>query len=110
VLSGEATHTNVTVFDLTRSGIEVTICRTRGGHANHYTTGTFPTKYNLISIRSFDLHMIGRSKISERLPDINASVMLLDVSESPKNQNESKIYNKLLIEMRLYLVGNVPVV
>ena len=61
-------------------------------------------------IFKLDLHMIGRSTISERLPDINASVMLLDVSVSPKNQNENKIYNKLLIEMRLYLVGNVPVV
>ena len=61
-------------------------------------------------IFKLDLHMIGQSKISEHLPDINASVMLLDVSVSPKNQNESKIYNKLLIEMRLYLVRNAPVV
>jgi hypothetical protein len=38
MLSGEATHTNFIVFSLTRSGIEPTIYRTRGEHANHYAT------------------------------------------------------------------------
>jgi hypothetical protein len=38
VLSGEATHTNFIVFGLIRSGLESTIYRTRGEHANHYTT------------------------------------------------------------------------
>jgi hypothetical protein len=37
VLSGEATHTNFTVFDLTRSGFKPMIYRTRGKH-EHYTT------------------------------------------------------------------------
>jgi hypothetical protein len=35
-LSGEATHTNVIVFGLTRPGFESTIYHTRGEHANHY--------------------------------------------------------------------------
>jgi hypothetical protein len=33
-----ATNTNLIVFDLIRSGIEPTIYRIRGEHANHYTT------------------------------------------------------------------------
>jgi len=36
--SGEATNTNFIVFGLTRPGLESTIYRTRGEHANHYTT------------------------------------------------------------------------
>ena len=38
MLSGEATNTNFLVFGLTRLGLEPTIYRTRGKHANHYTT------------------------------------------------------------------------
>jgi len=38
VLSGEATNTNFIVFGLARPGLEPTIYRTRGKHANDYTT------------------------------------------------------------------------
>jgi hypothetical protein len=38
MLSGEATYTNFIVFGLTQPGLEPTIYRTRGEHANHYTT------------------------------------------------------------------------
>ena len=38
MISGEVAHTNVIVFGLHRSGHEPTIYRTRGEHANHYTT------------------------------------------------------------------------
>ena len=38
MLSGEATNTNFIIFGLTRSGLELTIYRTQGEHANHYTT------------------------------------------------------------------------
>jgi hypothetical protein len=38
VLSGEATHTDLMVFGLNQSGFEPTIYRTRGEHANTYTT------------------------------------------------------------------------
>ena len=38
VLSGEGAYTNFNVFGLTRPGIEPTTFRTRGEHANHYTT------------------------------------------------------------------------
>ena len=37
VLSGEATNTNCIVFGLIRPGLEPTIDRTRGEHANHCT-------------------------------------------------------------------------
>ena len=38
MLSGEATNTNFIVFGFTQSGLELTIYRTRGEHANHYVT------------------------------------------------------------------------
>ena len=38
VLSGEAANTNLIVFGLFRPGQERTIYRTRGEHANNYTT------------------------------------------------------------------------
>jgi hypothetical protein len=40
VLSGEATNTNFKVFGLSRPGpgLKSTLYRTRGEHANHYTT------------------------------------------------------------------------
>ena len=38
VLNGEATNINLIVSGLTRSGLEPTIYRTQGEHANHHTT------------------------------------------------------------------------
>ena len=38
VLSEEATNTHIIVVSLTRTELEYTIYRTRGEHANHYTT------------------------------------------------------------------------
>jgi hypothetical protein len=37
MFSGETTNTNSIVIGLTRSGLEPTIYRTRGQHANDYT-------------------------------------------------------------------------
>jgi len=45
VLSGEATNTNFIVFGLTRPGLERTIYRTRGEHANNYTTDKVSMKW-----------------------------------------------------------------
>jgi hypothetical protein len=41
VLSGEATNTNFIVFGFTQPGLELTIYRDRGEHANHYVTDAF---------------------------------------------------------------------
>ena len=38
MLSGQATNINFIGFGLTRPGLEPTIYRTRGEHANHYAT------------------------------------------------------------------------
>ena len=38
MLSGEATNTNFIDFGLTQPGLEPTIYRTLGEHANHYAT------------------------------------------------------------------------
>ena len=49
MFSGKATRTNFIVFDLTRPGLEPTIYRTRGEHANHYTSDAVHTYINIIS-------------------------------------------------------------
>ena len=41
MLSGEATNTNFIVFGFTQPGLELTIYRDRGEHANHYVTDAF---------------------------------------------------------------------
>jgi hypothetical protein len=38
LLNGDATNTNFIVFGLTRTGLELTIYRTQGEHANYYAT------------------------------------------------------------------------
>ena len=38
MFSGEAANANFIIFGLTRPGFEPTIYRTRGEHANHFTT------------------------------------------------------------------------
>jgi hypothetical protein len=46
MLNGEATNTNFIVFGLTYiSELELTIYRTRGEHANHYTTDAVVISY-----------------------------------------------------------------
>jgi hypothetical protein len=44
MLSREAKNTTFIVFGLTRPGLESTIYRTRGEHANHYTTIKVPVQ------------------------------------------------------------------
>jgi hypothetical protein len=43
MLSGEATNTNFIVFGLTRPGLEPTIYRIRGEHANDNATDVVPS-------------------------------------------------------------------
>ena len=50
MLSGEATHTNFIIFDLTRSGLEPMIYRTRGEQANQYTTEAVSPQKRYIEI------------------------------------------------------------
>ena len=40
MLSGEAAKTKFSLFLLTRLAFELTLYRTRGKYANHYTTGS----------------------------------------------------------------------
>ena len=53
MLSGEATNANFIVFGLTLSGLEPTIYRTLGEHANHYTTDAVKRRQNLCHDRYF---------------------------------------------------------
>ena len=48
MFSGKATNTNCIVFGLTRPGLEPTFFRTRGEHANHYTTGSVRVARSLV--------------------------------------------------------------
>ena len=70
MLSGEATNTNFIVFGLTRPGLEFTIYRTRGEHANHCATDVVVvssnpararcTRYNIYVIMFVcDLRQVG---------------------------------------------------
>ena len=45
MFNGEVANTNVIAFALTRPRLESSIYRTRGEHANHYTTDAFLVKY-----------------------------------------------------------------
>ena len=56
MLNGEATNTNLIVFGFTWSGLEPTIYRTRGEHANHNTTDMIKTieivnTYNMLEVK-----------------------------------------------------------
>jgi hypothetical protein len=51
MFSGEVTNTNFIVFGFTQSGLKPMIYRTRGEHANHYTTDAVN-----ISIKTPKLH------------------------------------------------------
>jgi hypothetical protein len=42
MLQGEVTNTKFIVFDMTRSGLESIIYRTRGEQINRYTTDVVP--------------------------------------------------------------------
>jgi hypothetical protein len=42
VLSGVATNTNFIIFGITRPGLNPTLYRTRGEHANHDNTDAIP--------------------------------------------------------------------
>ena len=46
LLPSQATNTNCIVFGLTRAGLEPTIYRTRGQHANHYTSDAVDKNIN----------------------------------------------------------------
>ena len=51
MFSGESTNTNFIVFGLTRSGLEPTIYRTRGEHANHDATGAVNYAWKLHTVK-----------------------------------------------------------
>ena len=63
MLSGETTNTNCKVFGLTRTGLEPTIYRTQGEHANHYTTDAVELRKSKITIgfRQADRWMGGQT-------------------------------------------------
>ena len=54
MLSGEATHTNFIVFDLTWSRLEHTIYHTRGEHANYYNSDAVCYLWKIVLSFSFD--------------------------------------------------------
>jgi hypothetical protein len=66
MLSGEATNINFIVFGLTRLGLELTIYRTRGEHANHYFTDAVRIIRSCMDAVETHIHVIkGPSKQSD---------------------------------------------
>ena len=67
MINGEATNTNFIVVGLTRPGLEPTIYRTRGEHANHYTIDTVrnkKTQHRKLKIVQHEPHKIpGRTQV-----------------------------------------------
>ena len=49
IIIGKAANTNFIVFSLTRQRLELTIYRTRGEHANHYTTDADPNTVTTVT-------------------------------------------------------------
>jgi hypothetical protein len=68
VLSGEATNANFIVFGLTWSGLDLTIYRSRGEHANHYKTDQVSLMLNV---------MVERKIINKRCADLTLYLSIL---------------------------------
>jgi hypothetical protein len=68
VLSGEATNTNVIVVGLTLPGLKRTIYRTRGEHANNYTTDMVSMKWIIWKERNVDKY---QKQIATKSKSIN---------------------------------------
>ena len=77
MLGREATNTNFIVFGLTRSTLDPMIYRTRGEHANHYTTDAGLLSFEIISIY-FEQIKLTESKISPPLPRNTAGILYMD--------------------------------
>ena len=61
MLSGEAANTYFIVFGLIWSGLEPTIYRTWGGHANNYTTDAGLEAMKYIVYLYFDIYAVKSS-------------------------------------------------
>jgi hypothetical protein len=73
MLSGEATNTNFIVFGLTPSGLEPTVYRTRGEHANHCTTNAvlqlFGSRHIALSVASLSRAFYSASSLTQQSAD-----------------------------------------
>ena len=96
ILSEEATHTNFIVFGLTRPEHEPTIYRTRGEHANHYTTDavclllTFTWK--IYTFRDFKVYACSRP--IKALSQLKQSIFVINQLRSFNWDNRGSFFSK----------------
>jgi hypothetical protein len=99
VLRGEVTNTNVIIFGLTRRGLEPTIYRTPGEHANYYTTDAvvFSDKvYQLLAHgRWFSLGTPASSTTKTGRHDIAEIVLKVALSTNDQINQQSFIISKM---------------
>jgi hypothetical protein len=74
VLGGEATNTNLIFFGLTRPGLERTIYRTRGEHANNYTTDMVSMKWIIWKERNVAKYQKQIATKSKRIHILKAEI------------------------------------
>jgi hypothetical protein len=74
ILSGEAINTNVIVVGLTRPGLERTIYRTRGEHANNYTTDMVSMKWIIWKERNVAKYQKQIATKSKRIHILKAEI------------------------------------
>jgi hypothetical protein len=77
ILSGEAINTNVIVVGLTRPGLERTIYRTRGEHANNYTTDKVSMKWIIWKERNVDKYQKQIATKSKSINILKGEISLL---------------------------------
>ena len=101
MLGGDATDTSFIVFGLTRTGLDATINRTRGKHANHYPADSVPTTWCILLSCSVIQHKEKLQKTLEiwnensRMPQLVLGLDLLC------NQNSS-LLKTIYIHQYLY--------
>ena len=102
MLSGEATNTNFVVFSLTRPGLELTIYRTRGEHANHYTTDAVSIIVMLSNYKKC-LKILKKTKLKEISETVNRrtdNAMANRQDTTKQTMIQKTLHNKVKIEQQ----------
>jgi hypothetical protein len=98
MLRGEATNINFIVFGLTRPGLELTIYRIRGEHANHYATDAV-CSFCMIFLCVFNIEDISQREAEDTCKSYDGH--LVSINSEP----EMKFILHLLTEQRGMLNG-----
>ena len=93
MLNEEATNTNCIVFGLTGPGFELMVYRTRGEHANHYTTDAVPFElvflyymYLYVNVCQFNVPSLFQPKIPCNLMQITCMLGFFFLTNKRSNK------------------------